>query len=249
MSLLRISSIVVLFQVYGVVTLKSSLSLCWSLVTIILTIDTTWTAYREGFFNIHKISTISGKTHVFAYTLLFSTRFFIIASSILNAHKFQKIVEQFKSFDECLKTTSGIEVNSKGRGRQLLLKVCIIGALAVSIHMSNIFFPKVKKHLWLLSVISVHIIHVKELSFVFFVDSLNFRLESLLAGLQIVNQTEILKLHSMLFTAAKLINDCYGIMTLTILQNYYGILVNLFWFTLIVSNLEFVVPVSRESEF
>lgn len=246
MSSHKISRIIVLFQVYGVITLRSStLSVCWTLVSSVLAIATICKAYTERYLNFN-LAIVSGQTQLFNYLFLFVLRILIFISSILNADKFQQILSAFESFDVRLREKSGIEVNSKKRFMRLSLKIVIIGGMAVSSYLSSLTFPRVRKHFAILAIISVHVNHVKALSFLFFVDSLNFRMESLITSSKSIGIKETLKLHSKLFAVSTLIKQCNRILTLTILQNCYSLLLNSFLLSVTLFKLEFTVPISRK---
>lgn len=242
----KLSEIVVLFQIYGVVTLKSKLSICWTFVALLLSLDTLWIVYSSNFVYLFKVYTVSGQTRALSHLLLFSARLFVFCSSIFNIGKFKRILVGFEEFDTTLLQRFNIEVNTKERVFRLGTKLIVVLALAIIIPLINLAFPRVDRSFWWLTVMTIHMLHAKDISMVFFIDSLNYRLKSLTLASNKGDALEILTLHSKLYTMSKLINESHGAVTLTITQHYFGSLVNLFWFFLIINGLEFVVPITRE---
>lgn len=246
MSSHKISELIIIFQVYGVVTLRSKFSYFATFVSLLITVATIWRAYTEGPSTLFKTMTVSGLTRSFSHLLLFSSRVSVLMSSVRNMGKFHCILDEFESFDRTMERKFEIGVNTKQKFLWLGSKLILILSAAFIIPMINLAFPRVNGPFWIIAVTSAHMLHVKEVSLIFFVDSLNYRLELLAQASCKETLLEVLTLHSKLWETSKLINESHGIVTLTLAQNCFGVLVNIFYFFLIVCNLGFVVPVSRK---
>lgn len=246
MKSLKLSELIIIFQLYGVVTLKTRLSYCFTFLSFLLTLATIWFAYAAGHSTFFKIPTLSGVTRSFSYILLYVTRSLVLLSSILNVNKFHKIIDEFDSFDRAMLKKFKINVNTKSKFIFLATKLIILLATLIIIPSINLALPKVNRPLWIILTSFVHILHAKKVSLVFFVDSLNHRMEMLTIASRKGNLLDVLALHSRLWTASKLINDSHNIIILTLAQNCFGVLVNLFHFFLLICNYGFVSPISRK---
>lgn len=242
----KISSLVILFQLFGVVTLRSKLSVCWTFASVIITMATIFTAYAIGPATFFKVKTIAGQTRDFTHLILFSSRVLVFVSSISNVDKFHKILNEFDCFDRTLHDKFEIEVNTRSRIIRLAIKLILILTVMMFMSFVNFAFPKVNKLYWLISTTSIHITHVKETSLIFFVDSVNYRLQSLQLAARKIKALDILALHSRLRTASKLINESHEVVTLTVLFNNLAILLMLFYLFITICSLEVVIPLTRK---
>lgn len=243
------SKIVWLFQFYGVVTLKSATSVCWSFVSFFLGIATILKAFDIGVFSMTKLRSLSGMSHFYGYSLLLLARMTGSVSSIFHARKFQEILDEFKSFDAAMWQLFEIEVNSRARFVKLSIKMIFIAAADLAILMGNYTILRNEKPqgFWMLTSTTIHTIHLKDLSLIFFIDLLNYRLDSLKNVLKQSETRKVLKLHTKLFDISRLINDCHsGVIALNIFQHCSSFISNFFWLFLSLSKLEFFVGIYRK---
>lgn len=240
---MRHSGALTIFQAYGVVTSGSKFSIFFATFAIALSLFTFWKTLSGGFFTIFTASTVSGKAHVFSFSLLHSIRLLVFISSFLNIRKFEEILDEFESFDSHFRRVFAIKACTTKKERFLALKVNLI-IVSTLAPLCNIFNSEAKKQYLLLTATSAHILRVKELSFKFLVDCLNVRLEALLK--RQARRNEVSRLHTKLWRISKLINESQSIVSLAVLQNCYGIIKSLFYVTLAASNLDHLVPIQRE---
>lgn len=196
-----------------------------------------------------KLISLSGMSHLFSYSLLMANRMLGIMSSIFYAKKFQTILDELKTFDESLRELFGIEINSAKRFFKLSAKMILLVVFDLIVLMGNYFVLQNEKPkgFWMLTATTIHVIHLKDLSFIFFMDLFNCRLSSLVTVEAESEKEKVLKLHTKLFDISKLINDCHsGVMTFSMIQHCFSFVSNFFWLFMSLAKLEFFVGIYRK---
>lgn len=244
------SKLVTIFQLYGVVTTTSKLSICWSFVWFASTFVTIWKAIDVGVFSFAMMS-IPNKSLSIIHVVLLATRMLLFISSIRGAGKTREILDELESFDKLMLSCFNVKINTRVKFFKVFLKLLLIVAATLLILMSNFAFlqRKTNKTFWMLTSSSIHILHLKMLSFAFFVDMITHRLENLQAILSHDKSSQVLKLYSKLFSISQLINasQCH-IVTLVTLQLSLGLFLNLFWLCALFlrTDMNFVMGIYRK---
>lgn len=228
---MKLSNIVVLFQLYGVVTTKSIFSVCWTITTILLTIATIWKTFDYGVFSPQRMKTLSTKTHMFAYFLLLTSRSLALVNSLWSSGNFEEILEEFDRIDSIILKNFGANCNSRRNFVKLLARHCTFLLTTIVFPLTNLAMLDTERdrEYWFFTMISIHITQVKVLSVVFLVDLLNHRLELLNSLKKFEGSLKIMKLHSRLFSLSKLINGRGIVLSLITLHQCNGLLMNYFW--------------------
>lgn len=201
-----------------------------------------WLSLDLNLVTLDQLKSISGLTVFGAYSLLLTTRLITLISSVYNATAFHEIIQQFNEIDLMLLQLRH-EIDHQVIYFRLLIKIFAVASVTLVLLLGCLLEIHKLVDLIMFSVLtvtSIHVLHVKELSFVIIVDLLNYRLASLHNLSISSNRKEILNLHLKLFLLSKMINATYGKgITLIILQQCFGLTVNTFWLFLALSKIEF----------
>ena len=236
-----------IFQIYGVVATKSKISVLWTFALLLLMICHYWYSYEFRVFK-KRNKTIEERTHVIAHILLHGTRIFVMVSSILNMNKFDKIFAKFQFVDAQIQKMLKSR-NFCWRFEKTLMKMLLIVVFELCLVIYNVLVNKVNIGEPMHWFNSFHIIHVKSLSFVYFVDMLNFRLDLLRIISKHDKGFEVLKLHTQLFLISKVINSVHkNVLLFITIQHCVALILNSFWFFVNLSCVD-VFAISRESNF
>lgn len=240
------------FQLYGVVTTRSKLSIGWTLITLVLAFVTLLKAATLQLFSPQNLQSISAKSFAVAFSLVSTVRILAVVGSLLNAGKCEKILDDIEAFDKLMLKRFNVDVNTNWKYFELTAKFISIASITFAILAGNfVFLPTSgNKIFWLLTLSTVHVVHMKELSFVFFVDLINYRLESLHLIKGPDRHLQMLKFYSKLFDVSKLINESQShLITVLILQQCSGFFLNFFWLFAIIlkTQIEFVKGIYRKS--
>lgn len=249
---MKLSNIVLLFQLYGVVTTKSIFSVCWTITTILLTVATIWKTFDYGIFSPQRLKTLSTKTHMFAYSLLLASRSSTLVNSLLSAGNFEEILKEFDRIDGIILKNFGESCNSRRNFVKLLARHCAFLLTSIVFPLTNLAVLDTERdrEYWFFTTISIHITQVKVFSVVFFVDLLNHRLELLNSLRKFEGSPKILKLHSRLFSLSKLINGRGIVLSLITLHQCNGLLMNSFWiFSILLHASEQFISLYRKFNF
>lgn len=196
-----------------------------------------------------KLKSLSGMSHYFGYFLSQASRMAGLTSSILHAGKFQAIFDELKSFDEMMWEIYEIEVNSRRRLIRISVKTFGLALADLATLMGNYLILRNENPpgFWMLTATTIHVIHLKDLSFMICIDLFNYRLESLTI-VKVESETgKVLELHTKLFDISGLINNCHsGVMSFMTFQHCSSFISNFFWLFLSLSKLEFFVGIYRK---
>ena len=238
--------LLIVFQIYGVLTGGSKISVTWTILLILLSFFTTWQTFTFGFDSMSLTKTLSGRTQLFACSFLSLARIASLVSSLWNRKRFTKILKEIEFLD----TSMGYREKAFPK---LYYKAFVFFTFSFIVLFKNLIKNFGNKHFWdrhFVSSFSLHVVHIKEFSFVFFVDVLKIRLNYLRVLIETSRDPESLqKLHTQIFSLTILINKCYGnILTLNFCQNCYAMIANLFWIFLALAKFE-VDDLSRKFAF
>lgn len=243
--------VVYLFQFYGVVTTNSAVSICWTCITILITCVTIWEAFEVGIFSGRRFNLIIGKTQAFTHSLVLSARLSTQILSLANSKKFKRLLDEIFEVDELIWECFEVEAMTKKSCLKLNLKCVAVVATSSSILLANVFLLEGSgKIYWLWTLSSLHILHVKMLSFVFLIDLFNHRLNTF-KNICSKEEVSALALHSKLYTLSKSISRQNYVAMIILLHNCCSLTINSFWIFSIISNTkdEFIVGVYREIYF
>lgn len=236
---------IVSFQFYGVVTRQSCLSISWTIALNVLAVFTWWSAFDLGILSSMKMQTVLGMTYFCAYFILLGTRSLVWISSLVNVQNVEVILDKIELIDKLIVKQFKLNINTKKKFIEQSLKILAIVIISLSFLITNFkaISTESDRSFWFLSLISIHVLHIKEMSFVFLIDLLNHRLKALIDVTSVSgfkNNQKVLKVHTQLFLLSKLINDMNGnVITLITFQHCFGLIVNFFWLFLALTNLEF----------
>lgn len=234
------SKLLTIFQFYGVVTQKSCFSFIFATFQILFATATIWYSVASGVMSLAGFSNVSQRTHLTGLLILLVIRLLTLLFSAVNFENFHQIIEAFNSIDKLMNEQFKAEADVfRKKARKVLPKYCALTAAIVTLQMTTLcFLPREKWCTWVMVSVSLHINQMKEFSFIYFVDSINQRLESLLTAPR--NQ-HVLNLHTELFEVSKLTNKVYGkSMTFHVALHSNGIVVNVY---LAIVNLRFSKPI------
>lgn len=243
------SKLVAIFQLYGVVTTTSKLSICWSFVWFASTFVTAWKAIDVGVFAFAKMS-VSNKSLSIIHAILLATKLLTFISSLTGAGKTREILGEIEIFDKLMWSRLNLKINTRVKFFKVALKLFLTIAVTSLIMLANFaVVPRKNRTFWILTSTSIHSLHLKMLSFAFFVDMITHRLERLQSILSHGKSSEIIKLYSKLFSISQLINASQShVVTLAALQLCLGLFLNCFWLCALVlkTNIHFVQGIYRK---
>ena len=215
------------FQFFGVVPCKFK---PWISVLLFLMICLSYQSLmNRTLAHINKDS-VYGMSRFSTHVFLEFTRITIIISSLVNLKKFEKIFQMFQEFDKSSERLYGKNMAKSKECLYLATKSFSFIAFAVTFMMTSIsFLQKSEQSGAILRSTCLLALQLKGLSFVYFVDLLNLRLEKLLQSSQIDLSQKALKLHTKLFLLSRKINESHNfLMTLVTLQNCYTLIFHSF---------------------
>jgi hypothetical protein len=180
---------------------------------------------------VYNFDSVLGFTAVAGHAMLVLSRFFTLFSSLIYSQTTEDILQGIERYDEFIKKAFKTNCRPRSKLVKYLGFITLVGTFVFAQFFLVIYYSlETSLYHMLTNVCTLHLIHVKAISFVFFVDIINNRLESLQA-LSCRNGFQVVQLHSKLFSISKLINDCYGrLVTAYIIQQCFGIIMNTFWY-------------------
>ena len=228
------SKLLFYFQVHGVVTSCSKISMAWTVLMILISFFSMWQNFNSGFNSIESARTLDEKIELFAFSFLFLARIASLVSSFLNRKRFMQILKEIEALDNEM-------AHPEGAFAKLYLKAFTFfsySLIMLFMHLINWTEHVWDRHFGIST--SLYLIHMNEFSFVFFVDVLRIRLSNLRVLIETSKDPEShQKLHTQIFSLTELINSCYGnILGLNFGQNCYGIVANSFWIFLALAQFE-----------
>lgn len=186
-----------------------------------------------------KLGKVFNQAHMIGLSSLLIIRFSTLVFSAFNFNNFHEIIDGFCSIDDLMNKHFKAETDDFTRKvRKAYVKYCAIFLIILTLQATVLWMlPKPGRFNWIVVTMTLHQIQVKDLSFLYFADSINQRLETLLS---VPSDDNVLKVHTKLFELSNSINKAYGkSMILHLFKHCIGFSFSLFWAFL---NLRFSTP-------
>jgi len=181
-----------------------------------------WLAMRYNMLSFYKWTMeMSYTTYYFSKCLLVLMEFGILCVTLGKMKMIDSIYQQFTALDDAFEKICDVKFNSKACGRKILV-VLLLTILLIAVYVIK-YFRDADYEIVVLEVLIVHMISVKGISFMFFVDAFNERLSAaveMIKSAESMNCEFINLLHHQLYQLSRSILQVYGT-TISVLTFFY----------------------------
>lgn len=205
-----------LFEVYGILPCENNIiSELFPILWLLTSPLYIWWGVEIDMISVHWIKSLFDWMYFLNYVLMFLTEICVLVNSIYHAKIHKEIIKTLTNLDEKLSHIAKIDYetskseNATKIGFLIFYTIC---SMSVIIFYYIDSFGDVIE--WIPTMIVSHMIHIKVLSFCFFVEILNERLHYILKALRLPLKVEhyksIMKIHNEIYTASRLIYQSHG---------------------------------------
>lgn len=215
------------FRFYGILpfpgkSAKNLISLLWLSVSPIYV----WWGVEIDMISVHWINNLVDIMYFANYQLMFLTEIFVLLLSIYYRNVHEKIFKLFSKIDSEIDKLTKIDydssrsINGTRIGFLIFYTICSMSVI-IFYYIDSIEYVME----WLPTMIVSHMIHVKVLSFCFFVEMLSERLKYLLKVLNessqnFETQIKLLQIHDDIYHSSRLIHQSHGLVITLVIAVY-----------------------------
>lgn len=203
------------FRIYGILPENQRKSFYIAIFWLSMSGFYIWWGIKIDMMSTYWLISVKDVMYFANYIGIFITEIIVLISSLSNSKVYEKLYISLSSIDQGLTNNFNIKLNYKQIRTKNLRKIIFILIYTLfmmsTVYMYYYEYPETCIE-WLATMIVEHMIHVKIISVIFFIDLVNERLKILikLSKKENFDVTKFNKIYKKVFTSTRLIHKIYG---------------------------------------